>query len=246
MKVPAQNLQVDTTKKTTQLEGFKGGSRKFLRDLAVDLIMDDGTIKSGYLKLKTSGSEASIESNHIGSGATVATKLVKKLVKEAYGESAAQILDEYLRDKGKDKIGTLSFVKLIQVMESKSPDAPERLAEAKGYESGSLYSENLLSMHTLQERAMKSLYYQSLGARIYLENFSPIADWKQSLEQANNHFEELNFTIDQIEKLGIEDTEVDTYLYQGIVLRGQILKVIEQLTPQPDQSDGLNAPTKAD
>ena len=51
MKVSAQQLRVDTTAKTAQLQGYEGGSRKFLKTLAADLIKADGTIKGGYLKL---------------------------------------------------------------------------------------------------------------------------------------------------------------------------------------------------
>ena len=53
MKVSAQQLQLNTTLKTAQLEGYKGGARQLLRELATDLVQHDGTISSGYLVNKT-------------------------------------------------------------------------------------------------------------------------------------------------------------------------------------------------
>ena len=104
MKVSAQQLRVDTAAKTAQLQGYEGGSRKFLKTLAADLIKADGTVKGGYLKLSVSGDEVNIKSNHIGGGATAATDLVKKLVQDAYGDKATEALNQYLQGKGKDKV----------------------------------------------------------------------------------------------------------------------------------------------
>ncbi len=148
MKVSAQQLHVDTASKTADLQGYKGGARAFLRAMAADLIKADGSVKSGYLKLKASGDEVSIKSNHIGGGATAATDLIKKLVEDAYGREATAALTQYLQGKGKAKIGTLSFVKLIKDLEADTSalrrnEIDTKLRRAEGLEDASLRTTHL-------------------------------------------------------------------------------------------------------
>jgi hypothetical protein len=77
---------------------FRG--REILAAVATDLVKTDGTVKSGYLKLKMRDGVGHIQSNHIGGGATAATDLVKKLVHDAYGENARRALVNRPGDRG--------------------------------------------------------------------------------------------------------------------------------------------------
>lgn len=120
MQVSSQQLRLDTQNKTAELQGYKGGARQLLREMAADLVGSNGTIRSGYLRLSESGSQVKIKAGHMGSGATAATGLIKDLVKQAYGEQASAALEAYLNGKrsGHNKVGTQSFVKLIKKLES--------------------------------------------------------------------------------------------------------------------------------
>lgn len=119
MKVSSQHLRLDTQNKTAELQGYKGGARQLLREMAADLVGTDGRIRSGYLRLSESDSQVTIRAGHLGSGATAATGLIKDLVRQAYGEQASQALEAYLNGKrSHNKVGTQSFVKLIQALEA--------------------------------------------------------------------------------------------------------------------------------
>jgi hypothetical protein len=162
MKLPANQLNLNASAKTARLQNYDGGARQFLTQLAVDLIKADGTVKSGYLKLKVRGDEARLDSNHFGSGASVATDLVKKLVKDAYGEAASTALDQYLEGKGKAKVGTVSFVKLIKAMEEgaeplpSNPQLQTKLSKARGLDAGSINTGSLKSLKGMEWQAIQN------------------------------------------------------------------------------------------
>lgn len=142
MRVSNQQVQVHT--KTADFQQFKGGARALLREMAADLVKSDGSIRSGYLRLKSSGDQVSIQAGHLGSGASAATDLVKKLVSQAYGPEALAAVEKYIDDKGgKNKVGTLSFMKLIRTLESdtapfRAGELDQKISAARGSEKGLL------------------------------------------------------------------------------------------------------------
>jgi hypothetical protein len=94
-------------------------AREFLKQVAVNLIKDDGSVKSGYLRVSANDSWSA---GHLGSGATKATTQILDQVQLAYGPEAKKVLQNYLENTSAKpgtagKIGTQSFVALIQKME---------------------------------------------------------------------------------------------------------------------------------
>lgn len=106
-------------------------ARKALRDMRGQLVGNDGSISSGYLSINTKG-DGSVNLETRGrhqwgsfhSDKKDATAIVKNLIKEGYGKylnahSEAKLLlelDNYLKKTG-DRIGTQSFVKLIDQLD---------------------------------------------------------------------------------------------------------------------------------
>ena len=182
MKVSAQQLQLNTTLKTAQLEGYKGGARQLLRELAADLVQNDGTIRSGYLRISKNANEVNIKAGHLGSGATAATDLVRKLVVEAYGPQAETALNQYLTQRNSTKVGTLSFVKLIKAMEgdlsaNRRNHLDLQLATARGFSDGRLDTTGLPSLKLQSEVA------DLLGVDIYQPGkLKRHESWQKGLE----------------------------------------------------------------
>ena len=250
MKVSPQQVILDTTAKTAQLsEPDKAASRALLVNMAIDLLRDDGTVKSGYLKLKKDGDEPyTISSNRIGSGATKATDLVKRLVLDAYGSQARQALDEYLQAKGKNKVGTLSFVKLIVTMEKDlnqpsgqrlAATAPG-LAKAKNFESGSIDTSALRAMPAQKyTRSVFKVEGDTDSANEFLKGLSTIADPRMARAQAMEHAQRLGEGIAEAQALGWDPIE-------AIDCRRALEALIEQYTPQADQVEKLVADPAAE
>lgn len=94
-------------------------AREFLKQVAAQLIKSDGSVKSGYLRVSANDSWSA---GHLGSGATKATTQILDQVQLAYGPEAKKVLQNYLENTSAKpgaagKIGTQSFVALIQKME---------------------------------------------------------------------------------------------------------------------------------
>ena len=79
-KVSAQQLQLNTAQKTAQLEGYKGGARQFLRELAADLVQKNGTIRSGYLRVANNAGQINIKAGHYLRQALVITLFNPKAI----------------------------------------------------------------------------------------------------------------------------------------------------------------------
>jgi hypothetical protein len=210
MRIP-EPLNFNRTQKTASLAENKSGSaRKILAAVATDLVKTDGTVKSGYLKLKMRDGEAHLQSNHIGGGATAATDLVKNLVQDAYGENARQALDLYLQGKGKDKIGTLSFVKLIQRMEADADtvkgQAP-RLAQAKGLDPGALIVAGLNSRPEQEQSAAAAGRLQMASAQRLLDASSIASDPRHALPGATAELNSLREAMSTIRALQLVPPE---------------------------------------
>lgn len=99
-------------------------AREFLKQVAAKLIKSDGSVKSGYLRVSANDSWSA---GHLGSGATKATTQILQKVELAYGPEAKKVLQDYLGNTSAKpgtagKIGTQSFVALVQKMEK--PQAP--------------------------------------------------------------------------------------------------------------------------
>ena len=102
-----------------------------LTDLRAQLVKSDGSIRSGYLSLQSSGKEFSLTNKSLFSltgDKQKAATFVNKLVHEAYGNEIGRMdklsrdhlesaIDTYLT-KREGKLGTASFVKLIDTLES--------------------------------------------------------------------------------------------------------------------------------
>ncbi len=159
--VKVSNQQVQVHQKTAELKEFKGGARALLREMAADLVKPDGSVRSGYLRLKSSGDQVHIKAGHLGSGASAATDLVKKLVGQAYGSEALAAVEKYIEDKGgKNKVGTLSFVKLVQALEGdtapfRDGEIDHKIMAARGTEAGRLDTSALRSFKLEPEVAAK-------------------------------------------------------------------------------------------
>jgi serine/threonine protein kinase len=210
MKLSTRDIVVNTGTKTAELGSHKGGARQLLREMAADLIKNDGTVKSGYLKLTVSGNEVTIKSNHVGSGATAATDLVKKLVQDAYGADASAALARYLEGKGKDKVGTLSFVKLIKELEVdtsslRRDSLDTKLQAAKGLDRGELNVAGLRSSFTIAKEAADRLGVDAYNPPV---DGSALADsWHQGLEAL--------YGQGQVRRLGAQGAEGTAFEVQA-------------------------------
>jgi hypothetical protein len=109
-----------------------------LHAIALDLVSSTGSIKSGYLKLVNDG-EGGLRmgarlSMSPDNSTRDATNMVKSLVQEAYGDNAVVVdsLNRYLEHTDQ-RIGTQSFVKLVQSLEVHAPaeGVPDRLSLAQ-------------------------------------------------------------------------------------------------------------------
>ena len=106
-----------------------------LHAIALDLVSSKGSIKSGYLKLVNDlegGLRMGTRWSKSPDGSTQdATDLVKSLVQAAYGDNAvvSDALHRYLEHTDQ-RIGTQSFVKLVQSLEVHAPagNVPDRLS----------------------------------------------------------------------------------------------------------------------
>lgn len=141
MRLTAQQVVFDSTQKTARLAAPADDqapsstsnaerARELLRGMATDLV-SNGKVKGGYLRLSRDGEGARLAAGHFGSGATAATDLVKNLVRDAYGDVATRALDNYLSRSSGGKVGTQSFVKLVQSLESEHLSARVLNAEIK-------------------------------------------------------------------------------------------------------------------
>ena len=104
-------------------------ARAQLHQIRANITATDGTIKSGYLSLHNQGKagytlETGITAYMMGDKAQAA-EVVKALIKTAYGtridikgnEHLENAIDSYLKAKD-NKLGTVSFVKIIDTMEA--------------------------------------------------------------------------------------------------------------------------------
>jgi hypothetical protein len=225
--------QVNITSSSPVDRAVKTESRRLLQKMASDLIKKDGTVKSGYLKLNVSNNGSSIKSNHIGGGATDATTLVKNLVMNAYGKEASDALERYLDGKGKNKVGTLSFVKLVQSMEEDFQNTTNRfaavpeLAEVKGLDSGSLDVSHLQSWPTIVNNAHSKVISKLREAATYLDAPAPttFTQLQDSLVKAQKHFNDLSEAIKINEADG---REIDANMPDGAQLLVRLQQVIDQ------------------
>lgn len=155
------NQQVLLQSKTADLQSYKGGARALLREMAADLVKPDGSVRSGYLRLRSEGDQVNVKAGHFGSGASAATDLVKKLVGQAYGPKALAALESYIEGKGgKNKVGTLSFVKLVRALEGdtarfRTGEVDRRIMAAQGAEEGRLDASSVGSFRLEPEVANK-------------------------------------------------------------------------------------------
>lgn len=109
-----------------------------LHAIALDLVSSKGSIKSGYLKLvndREGGLRMGTRWSKSPDGSTQdATDMVKSLVQAAYGDNAvvSDALTRYLQNT-EQRIGTQSFVKLVQTLEVHAPagGGSDRLSRAQ-------------------------------------------------------------------------------------------------------------------
>ena len=207
MKIWSQRLTFDAANKTASVvKDHRSESREYLTRLAVSLVKTDGTVKSGYLKLKVGEEVATLRGNHLGGGATAATDLIKNMVQDAYGNQARQALDRYLAGKGKDKIGTLSFVKLIKRMEEDYggiAGQAQELAATKGLEQGSIAVKGLTSRPKQEMLAAAAATRAVSAAQTFLKDRPSAANPELLLTTATERLTRLNEAISKAQALKV-------------------------------------------
>ncbi len=178
LTIAATRIQFDATHKSVTLADDTDSSRarELLRDIAAHLVSGD-SVRSGYLRLNSQSGRSTLSNGHLGSGATAATDLVKKLVQRAYGGEASRALETYLAKTG-NKVGTQSLFKLVHHMEYARLGDAARAARVSG-------KPRLNVMR--QERSGP----ESLGAAFHLKHDVIVIARQQlrQLEQAVDSFE---------------------------------------------------------
>lgn len=164
MRIAQSQIQFDAAAKTAVLSD-RTQARQMLQQIAADLVTSTGKVKGGFLHLSAGGAGVQLRAGHFGGGATAATRWIRTMVADAYGPEASAALDTYLRNGPRAlKIGSQSFVKLVQAMEAR--DTPPEL------QSG-------------LERKLGAAWRASLG-RLQTESLTPLArPWRARFEAAS-------------------------------------------------------------
>ena len=123
-----------------ELPGSAAEARALLSEVRSQLVASDGTIRSGYLSLQ-GGSRPKLENLsrfNVTAHPMAATHFVRQLIDKAYGDmdpaSRAHLqgaIEKYLEKSG-GKLGTLSFVKLFDALESAATGVPSAGSRSQG------------------------------------------------------------------------------------------------------------------
>lgn len=225
-----------------QVDGDAKAARGLLQGLAVSLKSGTG-VKSGYLSVARAGQGGqSLEvglRRFRGANASTdqATTLVKELVAKAYGDQPAvrQALESYLEKSG-NRIGTQSFMRLVQTLENaqEDPSGESSSLQAQPLSAVKVSRGARLSTAGLEVSAKTRQAVDQSGTEVgrALEQARGATDPVATLDALLGQYQSLAAAIERADAAGMSVDDLKASL-------SELNQQIAQLQPQAEQVRAL-------